>query len=556
MNIKNEIDNTKEIIKYSKEEKKLFIKDLSIEIISSVLYNILALFLTIAISIFATNKTIAIVLVIVYLNRDVILSYIKYIGKRASEEFSLLREISCIEYYDNILQKVRGKIITKENNISKVMSDNNIVEVCRGHYKFYDNFFIKCTRVVADFMIFIFSFWAIFKTIPDNNISIFSIILLIYSVLLIVFMYFRIKIFEKAQKKIYKNIHQSSDYYLDIINLFPLNKKHSQFLINRYMRLQTENSKENIKLNKVKQIFNFSYSFIRAIFITAIVLFGAFSGGIENVNIEKILLAISISTVLDSLMSSILGYISEFEIFIEQYKSSRLNEERFQLIKQVYNKNKGLKYFSGEELKVSNIDFKYETGDFSLSSSREIILKRGELTLLSGNSGTGKSTLINILSGELGENRSYRLNKIAYFNDKSDIGRSTLIEEITFEEDYTLIDYKKLNEILLGLKLNEKLDEETLQKSSREFLSNGMRQRILLARALYNLGDCDLLCIDEPIGSLDEDNAKQVIKFIKEYCNRDKKRFIILCTHQYKLVEEYIDRKYTIICENNHSTII
>lgn len=556
MNIKNEINNTKEIIKYSKEEKKLFIKDLSIEIISGMLYNILALFLTIAISIFATNKIIAIVLVVVYLIRDVMLSCINYIGQRASEEFTLLREISCINYYNNILQKVRGKVITKENNVSKVMSDNNIVEVCRSHYKFYDKFFIKCTRVITEFLIFGFSFWAIFKTIPSNNILIFSLILIIYSVLLIVFMYFRIKIFEKSQKKIYQNIHQSSDYYLDIINLFPLNKKHSQYLINKYMRLQKENAKENIKLNRVKQIFKFTYSFIRAAFITAIVLFGAFSEGIEGVTIEKILLAISISTVLDSLLSSILSYISGFEVFIEQYKMSRENEERFKIIKEVYNKNKELKYFSGEELKVSNIDFKYETSDFSLSTSREIILKRGEITLLSGNSGAGKSTLINILSGELGEIQNYRLSKVAYFNDKSDIGRANLIEEITFEEDYTLIDYKKLNEILKGLKLNEKLDEKTLQKSSKDFLSNGMRQRILLARALYNLGDCDLLCIDEPIGSLDEENAKQVIKFIKEYCNRDKKRFIILCTHQYKLVEEYVDNKYNIICENNHSIII
>ena len=51
-----------------------------------------------------------------------------------------------------------------------------------------------------------------------------------------------------------------------------------------------------------------------------------------------------------------------------------------------------------------------------------------------------------------------------------------------------------------------------------------------------------MVCIDEPIGALDEETAKSVISFIKYYCNKDKKRFIILCTHQYKLVDEYIDK--------------
>lgn len=555
MNIKKEINNTKEIIQYSKEEKKFFIKDLSIEIISGALANLLGLLLTIAISIFSTNKVLAVLLVIIYLLRDVILSCINYIGQRASEEFEMLRDISCIKYYDNILQKVRGRVMTKEDNINRVMSDNNIVEVCRSHYRYYDKFFIRCTRVVTDLAIFIFSFWAIYKTIPSNNVLVFTIILVIYSVFLLVFLYFRIKIYEKSQMKMYQNNFKSSDYYFDIVSILPLNKKHSEYLINKYLKLQKENAEENIKLNGKNQIFKFLYSFTRALFIIAIVLFGAFSEGVENVNMEKILLAISISAVLDSLLNSVFSYISGFETSLELYKNSRRHEEKFDIIRKVYEENMDLKYFSGDVLEVPNINFKYETSDFSLSSNKKIILKKGEMTLLEGDSGAGKSTLINILSGDLGENINYKINKVAYFNDKSDIGRATLIEEITFETDYNLIDYNKLNEILKGLKLDEKIDDEALKNSSKHFLSNGMRQRILLARALYNLSDCDLVCIDEPIGSLDEGNAKQVIRFIKEYCNRDKKRFIILCTHQYKLIEEYIDRKYTIICENNHSVV-
>ena len=120
------------------------------------------------------------------------------------------------------------------------------------------------------------------------------------------------------------------------------------------------------------------------------------------------------------------------------------------------------------------------------------------------------------------------------------LGSRNLLEEITLEEN---VDEARLHEILVGVKLIERFKTiDELAKVSCKELSNGMLQRALLARALYNLEDADLVCVDEPIGSLDEENAKEVIAFVKEYCNRVKKRFIILCTHQHKFVSEYIDK--------------
>ena len=74
---------------------------------------------------------------------------------------------------------------------------------------------------------------------------------------------------------------------------------------------------------------------------------------------------------------------------------------------------------------------------------------------------------------------------------------------------------------------------------------------------MYNLGNSDLVCIDEPIGSLDSYNAKKVVDFIKEYCNRDKKRFVLICTHQYELIKEMIDKSYEIVAiDANNSKIV
>lgn len=225
-------------------------------------------------------------------------------------------------------------------------------------------------------------------------------------------------------------------------------------------------------------------------------------------------------------------------------------EETFFNIMNVFfeeEKIKGKKY-SKDILEIPKFNYEYSVTGFRLILDNKFTLKRGEMTLLEGKSGTGKSTLIKIISGE---NRlpetTWKLKSIKYFNDTSSFGSQDLLSEITLGDYQADKDSKRLIEILRGVGLFEKFTVDSLKKVPAKELSNGMMQRALLARSLYNLEDTDLVCIDEPIGSLDEENARNVIKFVKEYCNRDKKRFMILSTHQYSFVSEYIDKKIKIV---------
>ncbi|MDE6706845.1 MAG: ATP-binding cassette domain-containing protein, partial [Oscillospiraceae bacterium] len=63
-------------------------------------------------------------------------------------------------------------------------------------------------------------------------------------------------------------------------------------------------------------------------------------------------------------------------------------------------------------------------------------------------------------------------------------------------------------------------------------LSGGEQQRVALARLLYK--KCDIIFADEPTGSLDKNNAIQVMEILKKFNQQGKT--IIMVTHDISLV--------------------
>ena len=87
----------------------------------------------------------------------------------------------------------------------------------------------------------------------------------------------------------------------------------------------------------------------------------------------------------------------------------------------------------------------------------------------------------------------------------------------------------------------------------------------MIAKILYWLDDEDFVLLDEPTSGLDEKaddynesnaTAAKIMNFIIEYINKDRKRIVIIATHQ-----DLADLKYTVknlyfIRKGNESKII
>ena len=171
--------------------------------------------------------------------------------------------------------------------------------------------------------------------------------------------------------------------------------------------------------------------------------------------------------------------------------------------------------------------------------------KAGKIYSLMGPSGSGKSTLLNLLSlidiptsGTIkilnnsidfslkSQNDKLRAKKIGIiYQDNNLLNDFTVIENVYLAR--LCLDENKEKAILDAKKLIKKLGLSNRENHLSSELSGGEMQRVAIARALIN--SPDIILADEPTGSLDMKNAKEVFKILLKLKN--KNRLIIFATH-------------------------
>ena len=186
-------------------------------------------------------------------------------------------------------------------------------------------------------------------------------------------------------------------------------------------------------------------------------------------------------------------------------------------------------------------------------------IREGEIFGFLGPSGSGKTTMINILTGQLLPDSGITqllgkdsqdlhptdLEKIGIVSDQSGF-----YEKLSLEKNLLL--YAKLYGVNLN-RVDELLDKVGLLASKKvlaEQLSTGMKQRMLLARALIN--QPKILFLDEPTSGLDPTTSKSIhelLVHLKEsgttifLTTHDMNEATLLCDHlallnKGKLIEE------------------
>lgn len=174
-------------------------------------------------------------------------------------------------------------------------------------------------------------------------------------------------------------------------------------------------------------------------------------------------------------------------------------------------------------------------------------VKKGEIFGFLGPNGAGKSTTIKMLTGQLVPNSGHiKVLQVDPTSEEKRLARligvvpesQNLYSNLNLEQNLNIfadlysIHKQRVAELIRLFKLEEHIKKTTDQ------LSKGLRQRVLIARAL--LHSPAILFMDEPTSGLDPNIAKEIRTVIKKL--RSEGKTIFLTTHYMDEAEELCDR--------------
>jgi ATP-binding cassette subfamily B protein len=200
-------------------------------------------------------------------------------------------------------------------------------------------------------------------------------------------------------------------------------------------------------------------------------------------------------------------------------------------------------------------------------------IPNNKVTAIVGTSGSGKTTLLSLLlksykvtkgkirfgSADI-NNISYKLwrRKFACVMQQSFIFSDSIAGNIAVGEE--IIDKKKIKEATKAANIREFIEELPVEYNTRIGtngigLSQGQKQRILLARAIYK--NAEILLLDEATNSLDANNERIIINNLKDHF-QDKT--VVVVAHRLSTVK---DADQIVVLENgrivevgNHQSLI
>lgn len=242
--------------------------------------------------------------------------------------------------------------------------------------------------------------------------------------------------------------------------------------------------------------------------------------------------------------------------FLHNAQNAMISADRLAEIHSMENEEDENRFSDTTDLEARDIEMKNVSFQYGGPRSAMVIkdfnltIPRGKTTAIVGSSGSGKSTLLKLLlksydptEGEItyGEanlkNISYKAwrQKFATVTQDSFIFSDTIARNIAVGEEQ--IDKKKLKfatqtanirEYIEGLPVeyNTKIGEDGVG------ISQGQKQRVLLARAIYK--DADMLILDEATNALDANNEKKIVENLNAYCEG---KTVVVVAHRLSTVK-------------------
>jgi len=264
--------------------------------------------------------------------------------------------------------------------------------------------------------------------------------------------------------------------------------------------------------------------------------------------------------------------------FMQSAQDAKISLERLNEIHQRDNEISGEDELLNElpenkKISIENIDFQYE-GPHSEKVLQNITLEipDNKITAIVGTSGSGKTTLIKLMLGfyppvngeiKVGEsilenyNPHFWRQKCGVVMQDGFIFSDTIAKNIAPGEDK--IDKKKLLNAVKVANIKDFIEDLPLNYNTKigqegSGLSQGQKQRILIARAVYK--NPDFIFLDEATNALDANNERKIMENLDEFF---KGRTVVVVAHRLSTVKNadqiIVLEKGEIVEKGNHEEL-
>lgn len=497
-----------------------------------------------------------IVFFMLYYGEQVLRSSLDLVIAAESKKYQFMFDNEIILRGSKILSEVTDKVHKKDEktNMYSIMSNESVINVIK---RYLSNLWeIKINNIFNILGIISAILMLIFAVITNNAISqsIFIPVLIIFAITA-----FTTTVYLSISRKTYhekfrESVDEEYEISNDLLRVTPIVKKDVQMRINLLSKTIKENNSNFITFDKKMRISRLIMCIVETLATYGIILLYIFGVNWQNITVATIAEITANIVIVTAALRNITRITDSLDRFSERVTVITREECEMKLITETYDKvvarneeDKPVSRISIPEFTISYIEESENDKPFTLKSERKIVISTGDVAILYGPSGSGKSTFMKLITERITLNKSVDIpstSRFLYYDEKLRFGSLSIYQELFCNDEQPNL--AKMQDILENLHLWQEITTncvdvwQHLKEKKYNHFSNGQKQRLIIAKMLYWLDEnIDVLVLDECTSGLDDvisekegANAQEILEYITTYSNKDKRRIVVISTHQ------------------------